>query len=402
MNGMFSALKLILAAIGVIGCTQTVHGAGNFEFVIKGQPGLKLVVAGLTGSGKIVFQDSVSAPEKRKGETLYVLRVDEELLKQNRLAQWCVVDTTGKWKALPKGRTQVALCDDNPQETGGSYVFSPRTEKSTSVVVGEQKNQSETAFNLKIGKDVPSFQVQTILDGFEIAQKHLAALYGGPIDPIRQKRIRVRIEASGKGDKAEGEGSPAAMTWTKKGPNLYFDVIHPQYNRGDSEYGWTTQKKNMKVAIHEYVHAWQSVLANGVPNSGKWIDEGIAEFLAFDAMVSAGQMKQADVNDYLVKTAKRSDGTSLPLKTYVRTSIWPGEIGAVAISWLIDESPNGRKSLRVYAESLASGHSVKKAFAKAFNIQLDDFYGQFEVYRAIINAHSPQTAIGLRPKLKTL
>ena len=385
-----------------------VHSSGNFEFVAKGQAGLNLVVVGFSPSGRQIFQETTSVPENRNGQSVYVVRVDDTLLKQSSLAQWCVFDAAGKWNLLFKERTQVALCDDRPVETGGSYRFESRIEKSKSIlgaidsVKVADVGVLDNSFNFKVGKNIPDIQVNTIKDGFVVAQAHLNKVYGGAIPLELQKSIRVRIESSGNGDAQEGGGAPAAMSWMGGGPKLYFDVTNPQWNQGDAQYGWGPLLKNKKAAIHEYVHAWQGVLMKKGLSTGKWIDEGIAEYIAFDAMVGAGLVSQRDADLYLLNTAKKSDGTSRPLKAYIKSTVWPGEIGAVAINWLVSESPKSKMSLRIFAMDIGAGKSTAAAFADAFDIELDEFYNSFELYRTMINANDAATVIKARPSLRNI
>ena len=55
-------------------------------------------------------------------------------------------------------------------------------------------------------------------------------------------------------------------------------------------------------------------------------------------------------------------------------------------------------SLRTLATEIGHGASTKQAFATAFGIKLDDFYKQFEVWRAVI-VKSPGRALAKRPTL---
>ncbi len=114
-----------------------INSTESFEFAIKGQAGLQLVVFGFTYDGSKMFTQETSRPENRSEGLTYVVRLDESILKRNSLAQWCVLDLTKKWNLLSKDRPDVALCDDQPFETRGSYKFTPRSEKKLLAVEGE-------------------------------------------------------------------------------------------------------------------------------------------------------------------------------------------------------------------------------------------------------------------------
>lgn len=274
---------------------------------------------------------------------------------------------------------------------------------SPSPAVAEtQTSKSDDTFNFKIGKNVPELDVKTIKDGLVLIQKHLDDEYGGAIPLATQKNIRVRIEASGKGDKQEGGGSPAATSIGPLAPRLYFDVLHPDWNQDTTGRGWTTHSDAMLVAAHEYVHAWHANLSGNRFPYGGWINEGLAVFISYDAMIKAGKMSKSDVDRFVTDGARQSKETSSPLKDYWRDSVWPGHVGYVAINWLVAESPKGKLSLRLLATDIAAGMSTKAAFADAFDIELDEFYNQFELYRKIINANDIELAIKARPPLKNI
>ena len=104
-------------------------GIEIFQFAIKGQADLKLRVLGYSYSGSKIFSSETSKREYRNGEFWYVVRVDESEVIQKSFAQWCVLDLTKKWNLLPKGRSDIALCDDHPLNLDGYYEFTPRNEK---------------------------------------------------------------------------------------------------------------------------------------------------------------------------------------------------------------------------------------------------------------------------------
>ena len=272
------------------------------------------------------------------------------------------------------------------------------TEASANDLILDSNNR----FTFKISCKAPEQHVAMIKLGLAIAQLHLAKNYGGAIPEKIQKGMRVRIDASGHGDSKEGGGSPAATTLTTGSPRLYFDVIHRDWNPDTNGRGWTTVADNTKVAVHEYTHAWHFTLSGNKNPFGQWIDEGIAEFVAYDAMIAAGQISKANVDRFMLDGAKQSNETSRPLKSYTRSPVWPGHVGYAAINWLVDESPNGKMSIRILATEFAAGKSTKEAFIKAFNIEPDSFYLQFEKWRALIQSSTVEAALANRPTLKNL
>ena len=258
------------------------------------------------------------------------------------------------------------------------------------------------AFKFDISDGVPDKQVTLIKKGLAIAIAYLDSKYGGAIPPDVQAKITVKIEATGLGNQELGGGGGAATGLDESGPRPYFDVAHEQWAQNTEGRGWTRESDQRKTVVHEYVHGWQSWLGAmdiHYQPLGNWMNEGIAEYIAYNAIIDAKKMSRGNVDKFELNGARGAE-TDKPLEQFgsSQTSAWPGHVGYLAIDWLIDESPNGRMALRVLAQEIANGASTKKAFATAFGIELDDFYGQFEVWRAII-VKSPGKALAKRPKL---
>jgi hypothetical protein len=112
-----AALAFMASASGVL--------ADNFEFVVPGEAGLDLTITGYASDGAQMFEATASVPEQRDGESYYVVRIDDTILRSARLARWCVEDPSGSWSALSDRSGATSLCDDQPSETRGRYAFHP-------------------------------------------------------------------------------------------------------------------------------------------------------------------------------------------------------------------------------------------------------------------------------------
>lgn len=111
------------AVIGLFAATPAL--AGNFEFIVPGQPGLSLIITGYDTAGGQMFEATANSPEQRNGKPAYIVRVDETILNSAPIARWCVKDQSGKWSELQGRGGGMGLCDDQPSETRGSYSFKP-------------------------------------------------------------------------------------------------------------------------------------------------------------------------------------------------------------------------------------------------------------------------------------
>lgn len=240
-------------------------------------------------------------------------------------------------------------------------------------------------FKYDIADNVPPDQVRVIKTALAMAQAYLDSHLGGGLSGAARKRISVKIVATGKGNQEPGGNGGVATAFARSGPRPFFDVANAQWNQDSSGRGWTTEADSMKTVAHEYGHVWQGSLgaisATFQP-LGPWMNEGIAEYLGYRVMVDAGEMKWDDVRPFVLQGALQ-DQLGGPLKT-ISTRVWSGHVGFLAIDWLVDESPNGLMSLRILAEDIGKGKSVKAAFKDAFGVTLDDFYAQFEAWRPVL------------------
>ena len=100
--------------------------AGNFEFAVPGEPGLKMQITGYAADGSTLFQSGAGGPELRDGQLFHTFRIDDTFQQGGALVKWCVEESTGKW-SLAQGST-APLCDTAPSETRGRYVFRPSDE----------------------------------------------------------------------------------------------------------------------------------------------------------------------------------------------------------------------------------------------------------------------------------
>lgn len=264
---------------------------------------------------------------------------------------------------------------------------------------------AEGGFRFDIADNVPFRQAAIVREGLEIAEDYVEKVLGGAMPPEFQARVIVKIEATGKGNQEPGGGGGVATALSVNDPSvprLYFDVAHDQWDQNSQGRGWTTRTDDLKSVIHEYAHGWQNWLGALTIHSqpmGNWMNEGLAEFVAYSALADAGKLSKADADRFVLNGARGAE-TAEPLERFGTTHspAWAGHVGYLAIDWLVDESPNEMLSLRIIASEINAGRTLEQAFATAFNIELDSFYAQFEAWRAII-VKDPGNALRRRPAL---
>lgn len=109
------------------------------------------------------------------------------------------------------------------------------------------------------------------------------------------------------------------------------------------------------------------------------MNEGIAEYVAYSALVEVGILTRRQVSQFEYSSALFTGELDFPLSHFGGTTadIWPGHVGYLAIAELVNHAPDGELSIRQVCENVTGGQSVENAFLASFGIGLQDFYDTF-------------------------
>jgi hypothetical protein len=238
-----------------------------------------------------------------------------------------------------------------------------------------------TQLTFTIDPGVPSDDENLIKRGLCNVQLNLQTNYGGDISPQIKSQVGVRIAAIGSG--------PVCCQWIvndTNGGEIYLDVLHPHWAGNRNPPGpWTGVVNLEEIAAHEYTHAWQSSLGCLTVHAqplGRWMNEGIAQFIGHDTYIWRGDMMVAAVRAAMLDLAISDESANYPLETFEGTdpAPWAGYIGYIAIEKLVMDSPQGPMSLRNLCQQVGTGSSVDEAFQNSFGISKSDFYAAFPAY----------------------
>lgn len=220
----------------------------------------------------------------------------------------------------------------------------------------------------RVGTGVGEADTRQIRSGFDIASRYLREELGG--DPPRPIIVEIVSETS-----------RFCCSVTKDG-NLYFNVAHEQWQRR----GMTERDRALdqqKTAAHEYIHTWQSHIGCPAARTTMWLSEGVAEYVAWQAMVGAGLISASDARTGQVRNPATFDVRMRGiLQTCERGSSICGEAYSLfylAVDRLSDRS--GVRALRGLCDAVASGLPWSTAFATVFGMSVETFYAEFEAYR---------------------
>jgi hypothetical protein len=140
----------------------------------------------------------------------------------------------------------------------------------------------------------------------------------------------------------------------------------------------------MQVVIHEYVHIYQrDMLGNGYDVSPMWFIEGMAEYVSFNALEEQGLIDPDAVDDF--QTWAIAHGGDMPsleeiedLERFQSSEAPIYSLSHMAVVQLLDDEPAER--LETYLEEIDDGAEWRDAFPEAFEIDLDDFYDEFDLW----------------------
>jgi hypothetical protein len=262
---------------------------------------------------------------------------------------------------------------------------------SGTIFISIQQPSSGTLLKFDVAADVPSADLDSIKEGIAEAQSFLTSRLGGDIAVNQQLGITVKVVATGLGNQEPGGGGACCTGLDESGARPFFDVRNPGWNITARANGpWTITAEHEKTAAHEYTHGWAWSLGGITLHSkplGDWLNEGIAEYVAYATLVSVGKMRASDADAFELSSAIYSGEASKCLAALENsnmsgTGLWPGHIGQVAVKALVNRSPNGVLSIRIVNENIGRRMTFEQAFENAFGIGKQDFYSSFPDYVA--------------------
>jgi hypothetical protein len=146
---------------------------------------------------------------------------------------------------------------------------------------------------------------------------------------------------------------------------------------------WTADTERMELAAHEYVHVWQYAVGGRACMAGgvRWISEGMAESLAYRALVADGVIPAPNLD-----TFTRRQLNNAPNKATLASleTTWPADANPFAVAYLaVDRllAAKGLLAIRDWCARVGAGQEWHQAFAVAFGETTGAFYARFEAFR---------------------
>ena len=146
----------------------------------------------------------------------------------------------------------------------------------------------------------------------------------------------------------------------------------------------------VQLPAHELVHTQTAVLSglgfalgsNGISYAGpEWLTEGVADFLAWQALSEGGVKPYGEIRHFLLRNSKRHPEPLEELETRnsFRSKYNSADHAILAAELLASRS--GQGSLFDYYDSLEPGTTWQRQFQETFGLRIGEFYDLFERHR---------------------
>jgi hypothetical protein len=161
--------------------------------------------------------------------------------------------------------------------------------------------------------------------------------------------------------------------------------------------GWETSPPFVRVHVmaHELVHVLHRSLVGGLYESTPlWLDEGLADYLGYAAVVDAGLVSaEAVTANHTALVVFGGDAPELSaMEDRFAISVLPAK--AYSLAYLAAEmllEPVGVAAVRTFYEQIAAGSDWRSAFAVAFERDPGEFYAAFgELRQELESTSSPE------------
>jgi hypothetical protein len=239
-------------------------------------------------------------------------------------------------------------------------------------------------FTYNIAPDVSQANVDTIKTGLRIARELLELRLGGDIPEAGRARVTVRVVATGTSTNC------CFVSVLPNGTEIFFDVRHRDWTQSPHVVPHDVLiTGQQKIVVHEYVHAWQRELGC-ISALGNLTKEGMAEFLAWEAMIERGDTNRSDVLTSVLGAAQSGGGLDRSLSELQSSfDVWPGHVGYLVMDVVSRQASTGVRALRTICEGLAAGSTEPEILASGLGIGYSDLEEWYDSWRQAFLAGLP-------------
>lgn len=273
-------------------------------------------------------------------------------------------ETESSIRTLPSTSGETALPGNvgpsvRPETSPGAGSFGPATPPAV------------TAVRFDILAGVTPDDEAVIRNGITAGESWLQRRARG----IRSSNVTIRVEPGA----TSPAGSCCGLYLSSEGLSILIVTGHEVWRSAASTSQGDTRAK---IAAHELAHVAQHELGcsrTGITRPPAWFMEGMAEWIGYEVAVEAG---------WIARSALENT-TKIAMTQSVGVSLSQSEQGLGPLNYLIFRAAFDRLVARssfdasvAFCNGVGSGSRWQDAFATAFGISIESFYGDFDSYRA--------------------
>lgn len=172
---------------------------------------------------------------------------------------------------------------------------------------------------------------------------------------------------------------------------IFTDIDHEDWARQSLPWlfkrGRAVYWHQIRNGVHEYAHAVQidqdAVQSNRGNRMPRWLEEGMAEYLAFDAVIRLKATDWRTTHQFQLAASIDSNEMTFPLPAYAPSNspAWPGHIGLLVVAGLLDFSGQPPRSLLTYTNLIGRGASHDAALREVYGVGEQELYAHVEAWR---------------------
>jgi hypothetical protein len=243
---------------------------------------------------------------------------------------------------------------------------------------------------LRVQNGVDASELRAIRRGLRLTDRFMARTLGHTVHGHVEARI-----ARSNGCRPFQRAGEAIVGEAEKG-FLCVDTASPAWR-------WLMLKDRRAASAaagHEYVHVLQGELGclqSSLDESFRWIVEGMAEEVSWQALVAAHRVTGAQVA-HRIRADGAFDSNLEPLRMYETDggrdpeyALWHVAVRrllARAVAFGAAPARRPELALRRFCDRVASRHPWRQAFERSFGVSAERFYAGFEIWRAQVRAAS--------------
>ena len=228
-----------------------------------------------------------------------------------------------------------------------------------------------TPVQLLVQREVTRADMHAVARGVRSADRYVRSSLG--------RRVRGPVQARiARGDPCPGADGDRSVIGQGGSGSLCVDTANVE---------WQLLIRNHRaeaaaIPAHEYVHVLQAELGclpSGGDRDYRWLVEGMASHIGWQALVRSGSVRDADVRRSIRRNGA-FDASLQGLRMYERRGGRTAQYARwhLAVRYLLRTAARAEPALVRFCAEVGGGRAWRSAFLSSFGLSVFDFYARFE------------------------